>query len=291
MDEPTDRWLRAAVAVAETGSFTAAAERMGVSQSAISHTVSRLEAAVGVPLFDRDRSGARPTAAGEQLVEELRRGYQGVDAAVAAVRRLAELPAPLTISISTSLATYWMMGRLGDFKASHPELDLRCVTTDNDLLVGSDGADLWIPLGRGPWPGLEATEFCDELIYPVAAPDLAASIDSVDSLGDAPLLQLEERYTKRFDWEQWFVATGAAAPTRPPSMTSPDYSLILYAALAGQGVALGWHHIVVELVASGDLVRLGDRQVTTDYPFLILSRPDGPVHPGLPAFRQWLIDQ
>ena len=299
LDEIPDRWLRVFVAAGSEESFTGAARTLGVGQSAVSHAVARLEKALGVTLFERDRAGARLTGVGSELLDTCSAGFAVVDRAVEQVRSSGMAQSVLTLSVSTSLATYWLMPRLARFKQQHPAVNLRCVTSDTDTAVGRDGADLWIPLGRGPWKGFESVDFCQEVLYPVAAPSLVKSngMSVVDlaaepaRLLDLPILHLEERYNRRFDWWRWFGHVQVEAPKRIPGVISNDYSLILQAALDGQGVALGWHHIVGSLVEEGRLIRLDSEAASTQDPFVILSRSDLEDRSGAHALRAWLVDE
>jgi len=198
------------------------------------------------------------------------------------------------LSVSSSLASFWLMPRLPAFKREHPEVELRVLTTDADTGVGRDDADVWIPLGSAVPFGLDAVEFCVERVVPVAAPavvaDLAAWSDQdslADALAAAPLLSLEERYESRFDWHRWFALTDRTIDPGPQGYTSNDYSLVVQAALDGQGVALGWFHIVADLVADGRLVALGE-PVETSSPFQILTRSDVALSAAADALRHWL---
>jgi DNA-binding transcriptional LysR family regulator len=80
----------------------------------------------------------------------------------------------------------------------------------------------------------------------------------------------------------------ATAPTPVSSPHFGDYALVIRAAIAGQGVALGWHHLVGELIADGVLARVGDRDVVTDRPLLVLARPAALQRPAVVALRDWL---
>lgn len=184
---------------------------------------------------------------------------------------------------------YWLLPRLSEFKRLHPTVELRVITADTDRAVGNDDSHFWIPLGIVDRDDLESTEFCVEEVLPVAAPAIAAMLHFGDltSLVAAPLLHLEERYAPRFDWLRWFHAHGVVAPTPLAGYRSNDYSLIVQGALDGQGVALGWMHIVKALIDNGRLVALAP-PMRTDKPFLILQRADRPLPPGAIALRDWL---
>ena len=285
----SDRGIRVVVAVADAGSFTGAAKALGIGQSAVSHAVARLEQALGVDLFERRRGGVSPTAVGAALVARVAPALAEIDAAVAAA---IQTPADgaVTLSVSTSLAAYWLTPRLPDFKREHPDIELRVLTTDTDREVGRDGADLWIPLGPIDDPTLESVPFCAERLIPVAAPSLAGALDRSDptSLRAAPLLHLEERYRSRFDWPRWFAHHEVPIDGDLAGDRSNDYSLVLLAALAGTGVALGWEHIVRELLDEGRLVAVGPA-VETGVAFPLLARTDRPLAPAAATLRGWLL--
>ena len=284
--EISDSGLRAFDATARLGSFTGAAAHLGVGQPAVSHAVARLERAVGSRLFERSGSGVSLTAIGRILHQRVSAGFDQIDLAVGAAINGG---ATVTISVSASLATHWLLPRLPEFKRLHPRVELRVITTDTDRTVGQDDAHLWIPLGIVDRDDLEATNFCVEEVAPVAARSVAATVryGDLEALGAAPLLHLEERYAHRFDWPRWFHAHGMVAPTPQAGYRSNDYSLIVQGALDGQGVALGWMHIVETLIDNGRLVALAP-PMGTDKPFLILARRDRTLPPAAIALRDWL---
>ncbi len=291
----SDRSLRIFDAAVRHGSLSAAARALRIGQPAVSHAIARLEAVIGGPILVRSSSGVTPTPLGIRLHETVGPAYASIDAAMTdAIDVYNE--AAVTVSVSTSLASYWLMPRLPGFKNAHPEIELRVITSDSDSAVGIDDADLWIPLGRVAQPGLEAVTFCPERVVPVAAPALAASLGraGTGSLRDAPLLHLEERYAPRFSWDRWFEHQGVAPPSfregHRDAYRSNDYSLVLQAAIAGQGAALGWVHIVSDLIEAGSLVALAE-PVESDQPFEILYRSRHPMRSSVAALRDWLQEE
>ncbi|MEM7139673.1 MAG: LysR substrate-binding domain-containing protein [Actinomycetota bacterium] len=286
-----DRWLRVFVSAAHRGNFTTAAADLGIGQPAVSHTIRRLEEVLGYPVFTRGPAGASLTDAGRMLFDGVNDAFARLDDAVRAARR-ADGSDAVGLAVSTSLATYWLLPRLPEFKTRHPDIELRVSTDDTDLSVGADGADIWIPHGHGDWPGFDRWHLATETIYPVAARGLAgAGAWGVDRMFDElPLLHLDERYRPRMDWTTWRDAVSGQGDV-PTGAHFSDYTLVLHAAMSGQGVALGWHHIVEPLVAAGQLVRLTDAIVTTERPFEVLARADRPLSAAAAALRDWLIEE
>ena len=295
----SDNALRVFLAAANVGSFTAAAHDLDVSQSAVSHAIARLERALGTNVFERRSTGVALTEIGRRLFDDVHAGFEVIDRAVDAASDADRLR--VTLSVSTSLASLWLLPRLALFKQEHPDVEIRCHTNDTDRGVARDDADIWIPLGLGPWPGVNTRHFCDEQIILVATPDVAQQWSAV-SMGDllhAPLLHLDERYRPRFDWHRWFHHFHVTSPSRLPGPRSNDYSLIVQAAVDGQGIALGWAHLMTDLIANAKLSQVGTGVVHTDQPFTILTRvrpaparaatTAGPPKLIVDVFADWLI--
>lgn len=288
----SDRGLRIFATAASMGSLTAAARRLGLGQPAVSHAISRLERTLDTRLLDRDTTGVITTAAGQALLAEIQPAFAQIDEALASTRAARGEVDTVSISVSTSLASWWLLPRLAEFKRSNPEISLRLVTADADTDVDISSLDLWIPLGLVDRSDLDAVTLCEEQVIPVASPALANSLDhsSPAALIEAPLLHLEERYEPRFDWYRWFDHHHVRTPRHLNGDTSTDYSLVLHGALDGQGVALGWGHIVSDLIADGRLVALAPA-IVTETPFVVLSSNRRPLSPGATALRRWLVTQ
>lgn len=263
-----------------------------MGQPAVSHAISRLEGALDTQLLERSTGGVFTTSAGAALLADIRPAFAQIDEAVGSALAAREEGNTVSISVSTSLASWWLLPRLPSFKRANPDISLRLVTADTDTDIDIASLDLWIPLGLVDRSDLDAVALCQERLVPVAAPDLASSlhIHQPRDLLDAPLLHLEERYEPRFDWYQWFDLHDVKTPDRLTGDRTTDYSLVLQAALDGQGVALGWDHIVSDLIDDGQLVALSD-PVVTDTPFVILSSNRRPLAPGAVALRRWLVSQ
>lgn len=286
----SDRSLRAFCEAARWGSLTRAAEQLGLGQPAVSHAVSRLEQAMGTRLLNRSRSGVTPTGAGARLLDSVAPAFQTIDRAVEEARHHSGAQV-VGLSVSTSFAGWWLLPRLPEFKLANPDIEVRLVATDTDFGVDLGSLDLWVPLGIVERPTLEVTTLCDEALVPVAAPNLATALQSQtpDGLLDAPLLHLEERYSPRFDWQRWFNQHGVATDPRLAGDRFNDYSLVIQAALDGQGVALGWWHIVSDLVEQGLLETLAEPMVT-ERPFVIVHPRHRTLGAGAEALRSWLVE-
>ena len=142
-------------AAARSGSFSRAAEEIGVGQPAVSHSVRQLERNLGITLFRRQHRGVELTPAGERLARRVNAGLQELREGIEEVRVQPDLDRRLTLLVSTSLASYWLMPRLARFKQQHPGIELRCITMDTDRDIPVAEFDLCIALGAAEWPGMQ----------------------------------------------------------------------------------------------------------------------------------------
>lgn len=290
--QPAMNSLIAFEAAARTGSFTRAAEELQVSQPAVSHAMRLLEDDLGLPLFERRHKGVHTTDAGQHLLDQVSLGLTLIDQALREVRSMTHAQ-PVTLAVSTATATWWLLPRIARFKQLHPDIELRCITTDTDPDLARERIDLAITLGTGEFPQLQRWHFVDEEIFPVCSPAFlqgCGAMADVQALTRATLLHLEERYARpRLDWPGWLARFGVAMDRSTKLFRFSDYSVLLQAAIEGQGVAMGWRHLVAPLIAQGLLVRPLPNSVTTEQPIYLVASRRGKLRPEAVHLRDWLI--
>lgn len=276
---PPMHTLRAFEAAARLRNFTLAGEELHLTASAISHQIRALEAFYATALFRRQRHEVVLTPAGERLLEATQPWLERLSAVGEALRvRDAQR---LSLTAPPSLVSRWLMPRLGGFLAAHPDVDFKLHATTALLDLDTEQADVAIRYGDGRWPGLRADKLFDESIFPVAAPAYARKLGG-DDMQVATLLRDDFHA-----WERWFG-------DRHPAPAGPVYSdsaLLLQAAEAGHGVALGRSVLVADALVSGALVRLGERSIAAPGAYYLVSARDATDTPAVAAFRQWLVAQ
>jgi len=256
--------LRVFEAAARLLSFTAAANELGSSQPAISQQIKRLEAQLATRLFDRVYRGIVLTEAGELLLGHVQPGLDSLDAGLAAVtaRQQHEV---LQVATDFAFAAYWLMPRLQRFNRQYPEVDVSLITSERDQAGMASDIDVAIRFGDGRFKHGEAHLLFQEEVFAVCSPRLLAPHRSTPALAlltELPLLHLRPEHRSRwFDWEGLFRALGIATPPTPGTLRFDNYTLLIQAAIAGQGVAIGWRHLIDDLLAQGLLSRLGEAQV------------------------------
>lgn len=278
-------------AAARTRSFTLAAQELVISQPAVSHAVRHLEDELGVVLFDRRHKGVELTDAGRHLFEQTSLGLTLIDQAVREVQSMKPTRT-VSLAISTATATWWLLPRIARFKLAHPKIELRCITIDDDQDIERDQVDLAIPLGTGEFPKHRRWPLFEEEIFPVCSPAFLAAngpIRHVSDLTKASLLHHEERYRSRMDWMTWLSRFGVSLPRENRHFSFNDYSVILQAALEGQGIAMGWRHLVEVPLTNGQLVRPLPQTVVTPEPMYVMASKSRPLRSDVVALKDWLL--
>ena len=238
-------------------SITRAANELGLTQAAVSRKIGGLEENLGVPLFRRLHRSMRLTAEGERFYGAVSSSLERIAETADSLRRSGG-PAQLAVSTSIGFGTFWLMPRIPKFRAAHPEIELRITASDPYLDPGSEGMDAAIRYGRGDWPGLRAQRLFDEEIFPVCS---AAYLDAhpefrdLESLRAQTLLHLDVGFRSWLDWGGWFRQMGIEPPPTRRGLGFNTYTILIQAAVAGQGVALGWRHLVDELLDHGSLTQ------------------------------------
>ncbi|WP_376748359.1 MULTISPECIES: choline sulfate utilization transcriptional regulator [Pseudomonas] len=259
MDEPLSLdCLRIFEAAARHLSFTAAAAELGMTQPAISQQIKRLEGQLAVRLFDRVYRGITLTAAGALLLEHVQAGLDSIDTGIAAITRRAPHEV-LNVATDFAFAAYWLMPRLPRFHALHPELDVSLVTSDRMPGLNLQNIDIALTFGDGRFKHGESLALFREEVFPVCSPRLVQGMTlplPKQTLASLPMLHLKpELSSKWFDWKGLFQALDIQAPPIPAVLSFDNYTLVIQAAIAGQGVAIGWRHLVDNLVEQGLLCR------------------------------------
>lgn len=250
---PSIQTLRAFEAAGRLRSYSRAAEELGLTHGAISHRIRELEARMGERLFEREGNSMRPTPAGQELLASVRNGLRLLERAFEP--RRASPARPLVASVLPVLASCWLVPRLTGFRARHPDIEVELRVTTELARFGRDGVDVALRYGPGGWPGVQSRRLGDEIVFPVCSPDYARrlSIERPEDLARCLLLR-----TPWQPWSPWFQAAGLAWDEPSDGPLYPDSSLLLRAAMAGEGVALSRRLLMADDLAAGRLCRLFD---------------------------------
>lgn len=283
--------LRVFESAARQLSFTAAAAELGSSQPAISQQIKRLEQQLAVRLFDRVYRGIVLTDAGTSLLRYVQDGLHSLDAGLQAVTA-AQQHEVLQVATDFAFAAYWLMPRLQRFHQLHPEVDVSLITSERDLGALSSEIDVAISFGAGRFKHAEAQLLFAEEVFAVCSPSLLKDRPlplPVGVLVDMPLLHLRpESRSRWFDWSGLFQAYGIAEAPSPGSLRFDNYTLLIQAAIAGQGVAIGWRHLVDELLAQKLLCRVCAEVAHSAYGYYLVLPERKRRQRLTQAFVDWL---
>jgi LysR family glycine cleavage system transcriptional activator len=274
--------LRVFEAAARHRSFTRAAFELHVTHGAVSRQIKALAELVGAPLFDRRGRDMVPTPAASALMDSVAAAFRKLEEAlaVAAGRRPGR---PLVVSVLPSFAARWLVTRLPDFAARHPDIDVLLRATQAAEDPG-DGVDAVVRYGRGGWTGLDAVRLFPEELFPVCSPRFRGG-----RLPRRPrdLLSVPLLHDVDAPWELWLRAVGVTEPAPPAGLSFSDSSHLLAAAMAGQGVALARSVLAADELAAGRLVRVG-RAVPARRAYYV-AWPRRHADPRVEAFVRWLV--
>jgi LysR family glycine cleavage system transcriptional activator len=277
--------LKAFEAAGRHLSFTAAADELCVTLSAVSHQIRQLEEHLGVPLFHRTRKGLVLSAEGQLILPDLREGFDRIGAALARLDTRRE-EGVLTVSMLSTFAMRWFIPRLARFQEKHPAIEVRISTSVNWIDLEREGVDCAIRFGRGDWSGLACHKLFDEVLQPVCTPALAAQLSRPQDLAEARLLHAQLR---REDWKLWLTAAGLDGIDASKGPVFETRAFVIQAALQGLGIACLDPALVADEVAAGRLVRPFDLKIPIEGAYWFVCPDHLATAPRLTVFRDWLL--
>lgn len=279
--------LKAFEAAARHESFTRAAEELFVTPGAVSHQVKALESELGVKLFNREPQRLVITEAGRHYLGVIR---DALDRIALGTERLLQRQSSGTLTVSTSpnFAAKWLVHRLGRFAEKHPTIDLRVSAALHHVDFAREDVDVAVRHGDGVVPGLDATRLCTEELFPVCSPDLLQGDQPLRRPADLSghtLLHLDNRQ----DWSKWLDVAGVERVDLSRGPVLNQASMVIDAAVAGQGIALARTALATQDLISGRLVRPFRLALPVSYAYWIVCPKATAELPKVTTFREWLI--
>jgi len=283
--------LRAFEAAARHLSFARAAEELHVTPAAVSQQIKQLEDYLGLSLFRRGKTLALSDPAAE-VVALMTDAFDRLERAVDRLR-VGRDDGPLVVSAPPTFASRWLVSRLDDFEARHPDIELRLHATRRLVDFALEDVDVAVRFGSGPYDGLHADRLMPEAIVPVAAPALAEQVKTPADLVQRTLLYDDAAdWDPTFpDWDTWLTSLDVAVPGGLRIRHFGDSNLVIQAASAGLGVALVWHSLVADDIQAGRLVRLFGKSLPTGHGYHLVIPPNRLDVPRIAAFRAWMLEQ
>jgi LysR family transcriptional regulator, glycine cleavage system transcriptional activator len=279
--------LRAFEAAARNGSFTRAADELCVTQGAVSQQVKALELDLKARLFHRAAGGLELTDSGKDYLSVVRDALDRIALGTEKLRQ-RQGSGMLTVSVSPDFAAKFLVHRLGRFSHEHPEISLRISADMHRVDFAREDVDVAVRHGDGGWPELNAARLCAEQLFAVCAPGLVpknAPQLSPAELAKLPLLHLDRRET----WAEWFAAAGVenADVSRGPVMNRA--SMLIDAAVNGQGAALARTTLAAAEILGKRLMRPVRFSLPLTKSYWIVCPKVSGGQPKIALFRDWLI--
>lgn len=259
MDELELNGIRVFREIIESGSFTAAADRLGMAAPMVSKHIARLERKLGARLLNRSSRSMSLTEAGKTFYEQGRQALDILDAAIAAVAQESGPPrGELKISAPVWCATTSFASLLAEFRQQYPEIRLDLHLDNHMVDLVADGFDVALRATAEPSPNLIARRLCRVPFYMVATPVYLHSLKSTaDPVKPLPVAMIFPNYVE-LEPLRLSAMAGAVPLKLDAVMKSSDTTLSYHCVLAGMGAAFLPAWLVADDLVSGRLVQVSD---------------------------------
>lgn len=285
--------LKGFEAAARLLSFTRAGQELHLSQSAVSRQIQDLEEQLGVPLFQRKHRALALTQAGQQLYPAAAQVLATVRAAVDRLRA-ASGQRMLAVTTNVSFAALWLVPRLARFTRENPGVDVRIAADTRLHDLERDGFDVALRYCPPVVAGALAVRLFGETVFPVCSPRLANDptrpLKALADLARHVLLHIDdpEGQTPWLSWRAWLEAEGVGDLQPAANLRFTNYSEVMPAALAGQGVALGRSPLVRDALREGALVAPFRREAASSRAYFLIVAPGAAQRPEVARFVDWV---
>jgi LysR family glycine cleavage system transcriptional activator len=298
--------LRAFEAAARNLSFTAAAVELHLTQGAISRQIRILEEFLGRKLFYRFIRRVELTPVGHDYYLEIQQALADIERATQRAIG-SQGRATLTLSVMPTLAASWLMPRLGGFVESHPDVDIRLITSIEPVNFQSTEIDVAVRVGRLPgstyrpeqpridlemvttWRGVVAEYLLPDVLVPVMSRTLLAQGPPIAAPADLLAYPLLHTASRKHAWGDWLAAHGVALPGGGEGLDFGHFFMGLRAAQSGKGIAIVPSILVSDSDSDGDLVCPLPADVESAGSYYVLTREARSKEAFVSALRAWLM--
>ena len=279
--------LRAFEAAGRLGSFKDAAAALHVTHGAVSQQVRLLEEWLGAALFERHHRGVTLTPAARAYLREIGPLFEQLAQATARYGVPAPVSRTLSVNAPATFTLRWLVPRLANFRAGHPDIEVTVDTSNEPLDSLKDDYDVIIRGGPDTFYGFTMRPFLSEERLPVCSPALLQRLPLrlPDDLRQHTLLHTSS--LPRL-WPDWLASAQVPGLRPAATLTFDHFYLTLQAAIDGIGIAMGPTALVADDLAAGRLVTpfAGPRLPSRSYCSYVAD--GGAGHELLAVFRAWL---
>ncbi len=280
--------------VARHGNFTGAAEALGLTQSAVSQRIKGLEIELGVVLFKREHRGVALTNEGLRLLSVVEPAMKQMQNSVASLME-RKLKPRVRISADFAFSTFWLLPRLSQLRSElDEEVEIQILASQAPPRDDADDCDITIHVSRTDKLKDGDILLLEERVAAVCSPTFLQSngpIASSKDLLDTQLLSLSRPPSAEWQtWQGWFESLNIADDRSRNYISFNNYDMVTQAAVAGDGVALGWLGLVDGLVRQGALVQVTEDVVVSDAGY-VMSRDHHSALRGPQKVFDWIATQ
>jgi len=279
--------LRVLLAIAEHGTASGAAEAVNLTQSAVSKHLRALEETLGTKLFARQSRGLIPTEAGRIYVKHVRLALAELETAGARVLALQASPWSVRLHVLPIIGDRWLVPRFSRFAEQHPKIDVQFtnfVTADT-----AEEADGVFRFGEGDWTGQRASYLFGRNVALVGAASLLSRMGGIETVQDVQRYTVLDHFQTPLRWSEFAAAQGLECFKPAHTIRFGFYSLVIRAAISGQGLALVPRRLVQDELATGRLINPAGLGFKSRNAYWFTTPENRPMRPGLQAFHTWLL--
>lgn len=281
-------WIRVFVEVGRRGSLSEAAKTLHLTQPAVSYQIKRAEQEFGTPLLRRLHRGVELTNHGEALFDILSGSVERVDRLASRIRTR---PGQHLLRLHTDYAFsgLWLIPRIHRFSQVNPGIDIQVIATQHSDPGQLQPNDLAVFFGSKDRLGPNSSLLMEERVVPVCAPDLAKA-HPAGRPGSFQLIHLDSTNASSWlDWRRYLAAVGQGDEPLKDSgnLRLNTYSLVIEAAMGGQGLALGWRGLIDAHLERGTLVPVGQEVTSPGSGYFLVDTGDS--GPATQRLKDWLL--
>ena len=278
---------------ARLGNLTQAAAELNVTQAAISRQIPNLKSFVGRPVFERLPRGVRPTIEAGALQQRVTDAFSEIADAVSDLKEKGG-PPHLTIVATIAVVTFWLMPRIGRFRAKYPSIEFKFIAQDTMPNLASNSVDAAIKYGSGSWRGVTSTFLFEDEMVAICSPAYLRAHGGVITPGTLSRHKLVHLETTEPDWAAWSQMLDFLE--LPPQLaehglTFNNFAILLQAVLDGEGIAMASKPLVSDLIREGRIVQALSQGLSPGSSFYFVTKRRGTEPRGVSLLRRWLLKE
>ena len=282
--------LRVFLTAARLQGFSKAADQLGLTQAAVSRSIRTLEDDLGTQLFERRNRSVYLTQQGQTFYDSVAPALEGVASAAQAIRQPLE-NREITFFSQLCEGNYWVMPRLAEFHRNHPDIRVHVSASTEPVSVSNKPYDLVLQISGRAHGTYRPVFSVPDSTYPVCSPAYLDQLPfslSLENLDACSLLHHTVDPQDWISWDHWFENLGSTYRPGLKGYTFDSYPMMVEAAIAGQGIMLGWHRTCEHLLRSGALVKPITEYVQLENGLTVYHHPKGNLRPQVHVFLKWL---